>query len=735
MGEFEVHRVRFFGLVPAGVRCLACQPRGARLALARTDGAVEIYNLAANCFQEKVRGPGRAGPRRAAPRRAVTGVPPQVIPGHEARSVEALCWAAGERLFGAGLGGDITEYDLARLCVARSVDGCGGPVWSMAANSSGTQLAIGCEDGSVKLFQVVPGGIQFERNLDRRKGRILCLSWHPSDTHIAAGSIDILRVFDVSSGQTIQRVMVNYHVQKVKRECIVWSIAFLSSGTVVTSDSFGRVQFWDWERGTLLESHTVSSSAVLSLAVSEKEDSIVVGTSTGATYQFQLLPVKMGSLERRWVRTKPFQHHTHDVRAVAHSSTALISGGRSGRRGGLGSLTPVPVRLTSAWPPGLDAQLVIRPLMEKMQKKGYDAALRKVTFPHRRLVSCARKARLLLFQFSQHLELWRLGSTNETGKDGEVLPLCRMPEHLVQLKSKGPEHIYCSCISPCGSWVAYSTASRFHLYRVRYERDSVSIKKVPKVPKLLLPAYQLQFSSDSGNLFIASDRGSVHVLQLLEPGGCKHLHTFRPPSGSPEAVYLLAVSADGHWLGAVSGDWAIHVYNLKCFEHHCTVPTYNCAVTALAIHPVTNNLVIAYSDQQLFEFSIPEKQYTAWSRMVQNLGLHRVWLERDSPITHITFNPKKPSHILLHDLYMFCILDKSLPLPDNSALLMNQSTLKQLPETARQRQLHAFKICKKFQPLLFADLLDENCLVMVERPIMDIKTQLPLPIQQKKFGT
>lgn len=59
MGEFEVHRVRFFGLVPAGVRCLACHPRGSRLALARTDGAVEVYNFAANYFQEKVR--GRAG--------------------------------------------------------------------------------------------------------------------------------------------------------------------------------------------------------------------------------------------------------------------------------------------------------------------------------------------------------------------------------------------------------------------------------------------------------------------------------------------------------------------------------------------------------------------------------------------------------------------------------------------------------------------------------------------------
>uniref|UniRef100_U3JJM2 UTP4 small subunit processome component n=1 Tax=Ficedula albicollis TaxID=59894 RepID=U3JJM2_FICAL len=633
------------------------------------DGAVEVYNFAANYFQEKV------------------------IPGHESRSVESLCWAAGDRLFGAGLSGDITEYDLSGLSAARG---------------------IGCEDGSVKIFQVVPGGIQFERNLDRRKGRVLCLSWHPSGTHIVAGSIDFFRVIDVASGtscQTVQRIMVNHHVEKAKRECVVWAIALLSSGTVVSADSFGRVQFWDWELGTLAESHTVSTSAALSLAVSEKEDSIIVGTSTGATYQLQLLPVNLGGQEKRWVRTKPFQFHSHDVRAVAHSPTALISG-------------------------GLDAQLVIRPLMEKMQKKGYDAVLRKFTFPHRRLVSCARKARLLLFQFSQYLELWRLGSTEETGKDGEVLSLCRMPEHLVQLKSKGPEHIYCSCVSPCGTWIGYSTASRFHLYRVRCDGDGVSLRKVPKVPKLLPPAYQLQFSANSDSLFVASARGSVHVFQLLEPGGCKHLHTLQPPSGCSEAVYLLAPSADGHWLAAVSEVSAV-VPSVHCplLQHHCMVPAYNCAVSALAIHPSTNNLVIAYSDQQLLEFSIPEKQYTSWSRAVQSRGLHRAWLERDSPITHITFNPKNPAHILLHDTYLLCVLDKSLPLPDDSTLLMNQSTLKQLPETARKRQLHAFKICKKFQPLLFMDLLDENCLVVVERPIMDFKTQLPLPVQQKKFGT
>lgn len=62
----------------------------------------------------------------------------------------------------------------------------------------------------------------------------------------------------------------------------------------------------------------------------------MVGTSTGATYQLQLLPVKLGGLEKRWVRTKPFQFHSHDVRAVAHSSTALISGGRTAGSTGTG---------------------------------------------------------------------------------------------------------------------------------------------------------------------------------------------------------------------------------------------------------------------------------------------------------------------------------------------------------------------------------------------------------------
>lgn len=55
MGEFEVHRVRFFDYMPSAIRAMAFNVRAERLAVARADGTVEIFNFADNCFQEKVR--------------------------------------------------------------------------------------------------------------------------------------------------------------------------------------------------------------------------------------------------------------------------------------------------------------------------------------------------------------------------------------------------------------------------------------------------------------------------------------------------------------------------------------------------------------------------------------------------------------------------------------------------------------------------------------------------------
>ncbi|XP_032140170.1 U3 small nucleolar RNA-associated protein 4 homolog isoform X3 [Sapajus apella] len=569
------------------------------------------------------------------------------FPGHESRATEALCWAEGQRLFSAGLNGEIIEYDLQALNIKYAMDAFGGPIWSMAASPSDSQLLVGCEDGSVKLFQITPDKIQFERNFDRQKSRILSLSWHPSGTHIAAGSIDYISVFDVKSGSAVHKMIVDRQYMGVsKRKCIVWGVAFLSDGTVISVDSAGKVQFWDSATGTLVKSHLIANADVQSIAVANQEDSFVVGTAEGTVFHFQLVPVTSNSSEKQWVRTKPFQHHTHDVRTVAHSPTSLISG-------------------------GTDTHLVIRPLMEKVEVKNYDAALRKITFPHRRLISCSRKRHLLLFQFAHHLELWRLGSTVATGKNGDTLPLSKNADHLLYLKTKGPENIICSCISPCGSWIAYSTASRFFLYRLNYEHDNINLKRVSKMPAFLRSALQILFSEDSTKLFVASNQGALHIVQL-SGGSFKHLHAFQPQSGTVEAMCLLAVSPDGNWLAASGTSAGVHVYNVKQLKLHCTVPAYNFPVTAMAIAPNTNNLVIAHSDQQ--------------------------------------------------------------PLPNDKTLLYNPFPPTNESDVQR-RTAHAFKISKIYKPLLFMDLLDERTLVAVERPLDDIIAQLPPPIKKKKFGT
>lgn len=683
MGEFKVHRVRFFDYMPSAIRTMAFNSRTERLAVARADGAVEIFNFTDRHFQEKV------------------------IPGRDGRAAEALCWV-GERLFSAGLNGEITEYDLEKLRPRYTMEAYGGPIWTISCNRQETLLSVGCEDGTVKLFEILDEKIQFQRNLSRQKGRIISLSWHPSGTQIAAGMMDMIKIFDIETGQTTQRLLVDRAIGASKsKEVVVWDVTFLSDHTIISGDSAGKVQIWDGFTGTLIRTHLVTKWDVLALSVSQDESSVIAGTSEGTVVQFQFMPSTVDQQDNEWVRTRTFKNHSHDVRALVHTETAVVSG-------------------------GMDTQLVVRPLLDKVEKNTQESALRKIVFPHRSLACCAKKAGLLLFQFPGHLELWRVGESDGNGNPGDHLPVKTQAEKLIQLKIKGNDHVCSSALSPCGSWLAYSTLSGVRLYRLQY--NNISITKVSKLPKELSSARHLCFSSDSSKLFASSNHSSV-VVASLSKLECKYVDTLKPKSGSKQPVHLLSTSEDGQWLAAANTGCEIHVYNLRKLKVHCTIPVYNSCPTAIAINPANSNLVTVHADQRIFEYSLLHKEYTEWSRQLQKNGLHPLWLARDTPVTHVGFSPRNPAHILMHDMFMFCIIDQTLPLPEAKAMLYNQMTLRSLPEPERIRQSHAFKMCKRFQHLMHVSLLEDHSLVVVERPLLDIMSQLPAPVRQKKFAT
>eukprot|EP00061_Rhincodon_typus_P003499 g20239.t1 len=117
MGEFLLHRVRFFQFVPSGILALAQSGHGERLALARGDGSLEIIRFSWNHSQEKV------------------------IAGNDNRSIEAISWIGDDRLLSVGLNGEIIEFDLQRLCPKYRLDAFGGPLWCMSCNCEETHLA------------------------------------------------------------------------------------------------------------------------------------------------------------------------------------------------------------------------------------------------------------------------------------------------------------------------------------------------------------------------------------------------------------------------------------------------------------------------------------------------------------------------------------------------------------------------------------------------------------------
>ncbi|XP_026099567.1 U3 small nucleolar RNA-associated protein 4 homolog [Carassius auratus] len=87
------------------------------------------------------------------------------------------------------------------------------------------------------------------------------------------------------------------------------------------------------------------------------EDSLVAGTSEGIVVQFQFVSMVLGKDDKECVRTRTFKNPTHDIRAVAEIATAVVSG-------------------------GMDAQLVVRPLLDKIEVRSVASALRKIHFPH-----------------------------------------------------------------------------------------------------------------------------------------------------------------------------------------------------------------------------------------------------------------------------------------------------------------------------------------------------------------
>ncbi|XP_019876359.1 U3 small nucleolar RNA-associated protein 4 homolog [Aethina tumida] len=677
MSLCKIHNVRFYKPKTRSIYNIALRKPKKKLAVARSDATIEIWDVNNSAVIEKT-----------------------IYPTIEFNLVEGLAWC-NDRLFSVNLHGFLIEYDLYKLCVKQAVSVTGGAAYCIDANQK-KQIAVGTEQGFVNIYNLEEELI-FDCVFDKQEGRIISIKFDKTGDFIVTGSIDAIRIWEVLTGHALHKLSPGR--SEVNKPTIVWCLEVVNDFTVISGDSRGKLTFWDGKVGAQIESYQSHKADLLAICVSDDEKSLYCAGADPCISNYVQVSVKDGT--KKWVRSIQRRIHEHDVRALVLVHQKLYSGGIDGYLAC--SFHPPKTLLRS--PP-------------VMQNRCTDIT----------------ESRHILLRYPTHLEVWKLGEGDAVERDYKgIVPVVSEPKKLLVLQrtvknsdgEKDQEGICASCISNNGKWVMFSTCSGTTL--VIFQEDNKPALRKVQLENANVQCNKAIFTKDSSQLILAPCEGGLAVYTMGEDSvSLSQEITFASSEISDSVTHLIS-SDCGKYLvvgDASSNIVILHHYKTDGWRTHCKLPKYSESVTAIGLHSSLQNIVVSYSDNKIVEFDYKKRLFTQFSRELHTKPLKR-WTTWSYPIRNITFDPKNDNIIILHDDTNIIILNKDQKVENE----LDAKVPKLDSSKFRESFQNGVYVINKYKHLVNLDWLSKDELVAVEINPLHIFEQLPPAFERKTFGT
>lgn len=694
----KVHRCRFLDWMPHAIHCSTFDPSGKQLAVARSNGDVEIWRVDRKWHLR------------------------YVVYGSEQSKVSAMRWSQSGRLFVASLDGTLWEVDFEFLEKTRVTDSNGGPIWCMEINDATETLAVGCEDGRIRLFSFAHDALHFQKGFVTTGRRIVSLAWHAASHKLFSGSEDgLIHCWNARSGRNESRITLE---SLAKQTCVVWSLVVLENLTVVSGDSHGNVSFWNGETGTLLQKFSHLTADVLTLAVDRANSVLFASGVDNQVVAYR----RVADHANNWAYSYSHRAHSHDVRTLALSSSAhpvLVSG-------------------------GIDTQLV----WYRADSFSVHRPSKIASMPYPKTVSLASEPRVLVVQKSTSLDLWRLSAAS---------PASGASSHkrLLELQvSTDANNIVCSALAPSGHFVACSTAKELKLFALDAANGFRPRKLALPAPVARDAARVLAFSPDSTRLVIGTRAHQIRVLDLAKLEVLKTFHAVAPSreasddsASESSAILSLSISRDGQWLSTGDAANNLAIYNLDSMQFYAHLPRPSEMHTNMGFNPSGATLVVTLVSNSFVCYDVETKGLSTWYR-AHHEHFPKALVDGRN-VKGMAFDPAHPDVLYLYSQASLYQINM-----DTDAAAIASSPVKKLrgrsrtlsvgtEADAKQQQQRSeteselvdldgsngfCRVINRYRPLSFVDFLDENELLIVETPWLKVLSRLPGALQRHKYG-